>query len=190
MFKFILGVIVGSFFSFISLVAILVSDVNIDMALITNIVIAIATVVATAIHFDSIAKQRNDRIWEINKDMLLNLAHSLSLVIYASEYYSEVEYNRSFGINESPRGPKPKEGVYEAFKNDQEKVLNVYRTLMNKELISSLKSSKEKNDWISEAVEHDAIDHQEAYDASIKAYKELQNNLNDFMARISGVKNI
>ena len=190
MFNFIMGIILGTFISFVSLVFILISNIDIDMALITNIVIASATVVATAIHLDSTKKQRRDRVWEINKDMLLNLAHSLSLVINASEYYSEIEYNRQREINAPPRGRKPKEDVYENFHNNQEQVLNVYRTLMNKELILNIEASKKKNDDIFEALDHDAIDVEDAYDASIVSYKELQNNLNTFITEISGVKNI
>ena len=189
-FNFAMGIILGTFISFVLLVFILISNIDVDMALITNIVIASATVVATAIHLDSTKKQRRDRIWEINKDMLLNLAHSLSLVIHASEYYSEIEFNRQREINEPPRGRKPKEDVYENFHNNQEQVLNVYRTLMNKKLILSIEASKKKNDDIFEALDHDAIDVEDAYDASIVSYKELQNNLNTFITEISGVKNI
>ncbi|TNY94272.1 hypothetical protein CGK58_24740, partial [Vibrio parahaemolyticus] len=50
-----------------------------------NVVIAIATVIATAIHFDSQRKQRKDRIWDMNKNVLLDLAHALSEVIEATE---------------------------------------------------------------------------------------------------------
>ena len=187
MFKFILGAILGCFFSFISLLIMLVSTINIDMALITNIVIALATVVATAIHFDSIRKQRKDRIWEINKDILLNLAHSLSLVIQASEYYLELERNE---FNELPRTRKPKEDVYDNFQNNQEYAINVYRTLMSKELIDSIELAKKRNDQITDAVNHDAIEHAQAYSESLHSYEKLQNNLNTFIASMSGVKNI
>lgn len=187
MFKFILGAILGCFISFVSLVLMLVSNINIDMALITNIVIALATVVATAIHFDSIRTQRKDRIWEINKDILLNLAHSLSLVIQASEYYLELEHNE---FNELPREREPREDVYDNFKNTQEYAINVYRTLMSKELIDSIELAKQRNDQITDAVNHDAIEHAQAYSESLISYRNLQNNLNTFIVSISGVKNI
>lgn len=190
MFKFIIGAILGTFASFVILVIILVSDIEIDMALTTNIVIALATVVATAIHFDSISKQRKDRIWEINKDILLNLAHSLSLVIQASEYYLEEEESRYHEFNEAPLGRKPKAGIFEKFKDNQEYAINVYRTLMDKELITSLEIAKENNDRIVDAVNHDAINRAQAYEESLKSYKILQNKLNDFIARISGVNDI
>ena len=187
MLVFILGAISGAF---LLLVGFLVCNFKFDLALLTNVVIAAATIVATIIHLDSTIKQRKDRVWDINKDVLLNLSHSLSLVIHATEYYSELEFYRHQGINESPKSRKPKDDVYKNFNNNQEHVLNVYRTLMDKELIDSLESSKEQNELISEAVDHDAIEHYEAYDASLELYKELQNKLNMFIAKMSGVKNI
>ncbi|MCF6144304.1 MULTISPECIES: hypothetical protein [Pseudoalteromonas] len=187
MFKFIIGAILGCFISFIFLTLILVSTINFDMALVTNIVIALATVVATAIHFDSVRKQRKDRVWEINKDILLDLAHSLSLVIEASEYYLELECNE---FNELPRSRKPKEDVYENFKDNQEYAINVYRTLMSKELIDSIELAKKRNDQITDAVNYDAIGHTQAYLESLNSYKRLQDNLNTFIASISGVKYI
>ena len=190
MFNFIMGVILGTFISFVLFVIILVSNFNFDAALITNIVIASATVVATAIHFDSIRKQRIDRVWEINKDMLLSFAHSLSLVIHASEYHAEEVYNRMREIHEPPRGREPEKNVYQSFYSIQEQVLNVYRTLMDKELIDNIQSSKESNEYIHEALDHDAIDIEDAYDKSIQEYKKLQNSLNIFITRMSGVKNI
>ncbi|AIY67279.1 hypothetical protein [Pseudoalteromonas piratica] len=190
MFNFIIGAILGTFISFVLFVIILVSNFNFDGSLITNIVIASATVVATAIHFDSIRKQRRDRVWEINKDMLLSFAHSLSLVIQASEYHAEEVYNRNREINEPPKNREPEKDVYKNFYHIQEQVLNVYGTLMDKELIGNIQSSKESNEYIHEALDHDAIDIEDAYDKSIEEYKKLQNSLNTFITQLSGIKNI
>ncbi|MEZ9906353.1 hypothetical protein AB4343_16130 [Vibrio breoganii] len=190
MFKFVMGMIFGAFISFIILVLLLVSNIDIDIALITNIVIAFATVTATAIHFDSISKQRRDRVWEINKGILLNLAHSLSDVIYATEYYIEEQYTLRQDPPEEPEGPKPSKTAYNDFRKHQEIVLKVYRPLMHKQLIESLEVAKKKNNHIAELVNYDAIDYLEAYDESLGAYQALQANLNEFMADISGVRNM
>ena len=190
MFQFFMGIIIGAFLTFILLSTTLAFDLNIDISIITNIVIAFATVVATIIHFDSVSKQRKDRIWEINKDVLLDLAHCLSLVIKASEYHLDVEYERMSQYPEVSSLKKPEPDVYEKFINKQEYVLEVYRSLMDKELIDSLEKAKAKNDKITDAVNDDIFDVAEAYEESIACYKDLQTKLRSFMAKISGVRNM
>lgn len=190
MFQFSIGVTIGIFFSFILFSIMLVTDSKIDIGLITNIVIAFATVVAAIIHFDSVSKQRKDRVWEINKNVLLELAHHLSLVIKASEYYLEVEYEMMSQYPEPPNLKKPEPDVYKKFIDKQEYVLEVYRSLMDKELIDSLEKAKAKNDKITDAVNDDSYHIFEAYEESIECYKDLQTKLRYFMAKISGVNDM
>lgn len=190
MFQFLMGIIIGIFFSFIFLSVMLVANLKIDIGLITNIVIAFATMVAAIIHFDSVSKQRKDRIWEINKNVLLELAHHLSLVIKASEYYLEVEYESMSEYPEPPSIKKPEPDVYNKFIEKQEYVLEVYRSLMDKELIDSLEKAKEKHDEITSEINYDSCHVTEAYEESIACYKDLQTKLRYFMAKISGVKNM
>lgn len=187
MFQFLIGSVIGFFGGFVFFIAVLLTDITFDVVIATNLIIALATVVATIIHFSSIKQQRKDRLWDINKGILLDLAHSLSLVIQASEYYLELEHNE---FNELPHTREPKEDVYENFKNNQEYAINVYRTLMSKELIDSIELAKKRDDQITDAVNHDVIEHAQAYSESLNSYKKLQGNLNTFIASISGVKNI
>lgn len=190
MFQFSIGITIGIFLSFILFSTMLVTNVKIDVGLITNIVIAFATVVAAIIHFDSVSKQRKDRIWEINKDVLLELAHHLSLVIKATEYYLEVEYESMSPYPEAPSLKKPEPDVYKKFIDKREYALDVYRSLMDKELIDSLERAKETNDRISDAVNDDMLQVHEAYEESIECYKDLQSKLRTFMAKISGIQHM
>lgn len=66
MVKYILGLLTG----FCLTVWYLVFDLkfNFDHAFTLNLIIAAGTITATAIHFDSVRKQRKDRVWEINKE--------------------------------------------------------------------------------------------------------------------------
>ena len=190
MFQFLMGITIGTFLSFILLSIMLVANLKIDIGLITNIVIAFATVVAAIIHFDSVSKQRKDRIWEINKTVLLDLAHCLSLVIKASEYYLDVEYEKMSPHPEPTNLKKPEPDVYKNFIDKQEYVLEVYRSLMDKELIHSLEKAKAKNGKITDAVNDDTYHISEAYEESIECYKDLQTKLRYFMAEISGINNL
>lgn len=190
MFQFSIGITIGIFFSFILFSTILVTDTKIDIGLITNIVIAFATVVAAIIHFDSVSKQRRDRVWEINKNVLLELAHHLSLVIKATEYYLDAEYERMSPYPEAPSLKKPEPDVFKKFIDKQEYALDVYRSLMDKELIDSLEKAKEKDARIADAVNEDRLQVFEAYEESLACYQDLQIKLRTFMAKISGIQSM
>lgn len=189
-FQFLIGSIVGFFIAFVLFVSLLLTDVNLDVGVATNIFIALATAVATAIHYSSIQKQRKDRIWEMNKTVLLDLSHSLSLVIQASYYYQQLEYAKHKVEDESTEMDRPNPNVFKDFKEKQEYAINVYKTLMDKELISSIQKAKEVNENIDKAVNENVIDYIPAYDRSIRANKELQKKLEEFMAEMSGVNDI
>ena len=138
-----MGMLIGTFLAFILLASILIFQFQLDMMLITNIVIAFSTGTAAIIHWDSVKKQRKDRLWEINKDVLIGLAHSLSLVLKALEYYLENEQIRNHPerdeseIDEFQR-EKPEPNVFITFNLNQDYALTVYRSLMEKELIRSI----------------------------------------------------
>lgn len=164
MFKFLVGCIVGFFAGFVSLVMVLVSDAKFDMSVVTNLVIAAATVMATTIHFSSIRQQRKDRLWDINKPILLGLSKSLSAVIKASEFYLQEEYACQY-IDDAPsQKNKPGPNVYKQF--DQ------------------------LNDNIDHSVHEYDVDHISAYEASISVNEDLQKKLSFFITKMSGVNDI
>tara|TARA_R110000751_G_C13433750_1_gene441954 strand:+ start:120 stop:488 length:369 start_codon:yes stop_codon:yes gene_type:complete len=113
----------------------------------------------------------------MNKTVLLDLSHSLSLVIQASYYYQQLEYAKHKVEDESTEMDRPNPNVFKDFKEKQEYAINVYKTLMDKELINSIQKAKEVNENIDKAVNENVIDYIPAYDRSIRANKELQKNL-------------
>lgn len=144
MFQFSIGIIIGFFIAFILMSILFSSGIKYDINLMTNIIIAFATAVATCIHFDSVSKQRRDRVWEINKQALLELAHSLSQVINSEKYYLALEYASLSHEHLSPTQEKPRANVYRNFFEKQENVLQVYRSLMDRELIDAIEKVKKK----------------------------------------------
>ncbi|WP_257324053.1 hypothetical protein [Pseudoalteromonas rhizosphaerae] len=194
MFKFLVGSVVGSvvglFGGFILFVSILITDIKFDVSIATNIVIAIATVMATVIHFSSIRQQRKDRLWDINKPILLGLSKSLSSVIKASEFYLHEEYAERHMDESTNSNNAPDPNVYKDFSEKRDYALNVYKTLMDKELIEALKEAKRINDNIDHGVNEYDVDHITAYEESISTNKDLQDKLGFFIAKISGVKDI
>ncbi len=190
MFQFLIGAVVGFFVGFVFFIFLLLTDSEINIAIATNLVIAFATVVATVIHFSSIRQQRKDRLWDINKPILLDLSHSLSSVIKASEFYLQEEY-ASVHIDDSPKEiERPNTSVFKEFHEKREYALNVYKTLMSQELIDALAEAKRINDNIDHGVNEHGVDHITAYEESISTNKKLQEKLDFFIAKMSGVNDL
>jgi len=188
-FQFFIGCVVGLFAGFMLFVALIASE-QLDIAIATNTVIAIATVVATIIHFSSIKQQRKDRIWDINKPILLDLSHTLSLVIKASEFFLQCEYASNCLDDQPDDRDKPGAGVYKDFEEKQEYALNVYKALMDKELIEALANAKRISQNIDHGVTEHGIDLVTAYEQQINVYRGLQEKLDYFIAEMSGVKDL
>lgn len=156
-------------------------NVKIDLLIVTNIIIAIATVVATAIHFDSQKKQRLDRVWDINKGVLLDLTHSLSEAIEATE----IEIQNCYSYHDEQVETKPY-----VWRNLDEKInymLNVYGPLVSPNLLSAINHHRLVNREISRQVNQNDLDISEAYETMLKEHKALYEQLLSFIAKISGV---
>ena len=181
MLKIILGIIIGGTLSIGYFI--FSSNFSFDSNISVNIVIALATCTATAIHFDSTRKHRRDRVWDINKSILLDLTHALSDVIKETEISITEEHELN---------PAPRENMGYVYKTLDEKIdyaLNVYRPLMNSSLIKDLENHKSIHDIITYEVNNDEIDHLDAYTKSLIEYHNLHEKLVKFIATISGVNN-
>ncbi len=162
---------------------------NIDSNIIVNIVIASSTMIATAIHFSSTRKQRSDRIWEINKDILLKLALSLSKVIEDIEKARAYELDNMQGIaHETGATYEYNEEAYQDFTNSSFEVLNAYTPLMSNELVEAIKSLQKIDNEVRESVNDGELDYFQAYDTILPEHKKLQTMLNTFIKKISGIK--
>ena len=190
MFQLLIGGVVGFFVGFIFFISILLTTNKFDVAIATNIVIAFATMVATTIHWNSIIQKRKDRIWDMNKPVLLDLSHSLSQVIKATQFYLQQEYADRCMYDPPTIADKPTSNVYKDFKQKEEYALNVYKTLMSKDLIKALAEAKRINQNIDIGVKEYGVDHIAAYEESIDAYQNLKRKLDFFIAKISGVKDL
>ena len=184
MFKFIAGVILG-FIIAIGYLA-LSFKFGFDHQLTSNIVIAMATVTATAIHFDSVQKQRRDRVWEINKDSLINLSHAVADAIEMSSKFSDLEFNEMQNIPDNTCIEGSKE-VSDKFQKTISNSLNVYKPLLNSNLIEAIEKYQESEQRIAKSFDYDEINVFEAYDHQFAAQKELQYTVNKFIKSVSGI---
>lgn len=181
MFKFLLGALTGLFASMVFFSTLTIFNVKIDLSIVTNIIIAIATVVATVIHFDSQKKQRLDRVWDTNKGVLLDLTHSLSEAIEATE----IEIQNCYSYHDEQVETKPY-----VWSNLDEKInymLNVYGPLVNPSLLSAINHHKQVGREISRQVRQEELDTSTAYETMLYEHKTLYEQLLSFISRISGV---
>jgi len=183
-----IGLVLGVFAGFVLFCVFLVPGFEVDIALLTNVTIAVAAIFATYIHYDSTLRQRKERIWEINKTILLDLLESLAQVIRESKGALEEEIESQDPEYRSSRKSNPT--VYKEFKDKQEYGLEVYSALMDDELLGALEVAKSSEERINKAVfEDETTDIQEAYEESIQSYELLQSKLRKFVTDVSGVKN-
>lgn len=164
--------------------ALIIFNVKIDLSIITNIFIAIATIVATFIHYDSQKKQRLDRVWDMNKGVLLDLTHSLSEAIKATE----IEIQNCYSYHDEQVEIKPY-----VWKNLDEKIdymLNVYRPLVSPNLLAAINNHKQVSREISRQVFQEDEDTCTAYEKMLVEHKTLYVQLQSFIAKISGVEAI
>ncbi|MEL0613298.1 hypothetical protein [Marinomonas arenicola] len=159
---------------------------NFDHSFTLSLIIAAASITATAIHFDSTRKQRKDRIWEINKGSLIELSKALADAIDVSSKLSDREFNK---MNNIPDDTCTK-GSVEINKKFQKTIsdsLNVYKPLLNSELISAIEKYQQSEKNIGYAFEHGEFNVFEAYDHQGSAQKDLQKVVSCFIKEVAGI---
>ncbi|WP_333912585.1 hypothetical protein [Vibrio coralliirubri] len=189
MFKLSMGFILGMFFTMLSFSLIIIFNGKLDIGIWTNIVIALATCVATALHMDSQRKLRRQRVWEVNKDILLELSSVLAQVIEELNQATDYHFAKMQAIEEEidiKYEYKPQ--VYENFAKKSFDVLNVYKPLMKEELIVAIEELQAADDEISKHAENNTIIPFEAFDNLLFEYKKLQSQLNKFIKEIAGIQ--
>ncbi|BCB59385.1 hypothetical protein HaloA020_00860 [Halomonas sp. A020] len=178
MVKFLIGVIAG----FALTIWYVAFDLNyhFDSNIAVNIVIASATALATAIHFDTVKKQRKDRVWEINKGVLLTLLELVSQAIEETEFSLDHEYAHEVGHH-------PNNEIWGKLKLQANLALNVYGSLMSKELFQHIETSKAIDEQIHDEVFNEDLDHLDAHERSLENLQALQLKLREFILQMAGL---
>ena len=157
-------------------------SIQILTTLITSITIAGAAVIAAYIHYSSHKQQKSDRRWDINKDVLLELTHSLHQVNqggetaignhrYGSKHHIEVDSN-----------------VWTTLDEKISYTLNVYKPLMDDSLIDSILSYQTTHEDITAEVNFHDLDTLSAHEEMLIKGKELHGKLQEFIGEVSGIR--
>ncbi|MGB0944147.1 MAG: hypothetical protein ACPGUE_17190 [Marinomonas sp.] len=175
----------------VTLSVLVVSNLKIDLIVMTNVVIAVSTATAATaaiIHFDSIRKQRKDRIWEINKTHLLEMSKSLFNVIEITRSEMEFEFEKIQEISSE----KPKDDHSEKYKKFSESLhdlLNVYEPMLSDEIPKAIKVYLDKIESINLDYHNNRITNLfEVYDNVLFHQMELHKVLSDYIKNLAGTK--
>ncbi|XNH21380.1 hypothetical protein BCV28_02045 [Vibrio cyclitrophicus] len=180
--------IIGCFLGFALTIWYVALDLNYDLdsALAVNIAIATATIFAAAIHFDSVRKQELDRIWEINKDTLLALSKALSDVI--DETRDAIVYERVSVVQYLEEVvPSSNQKVYSRLNENLTYMLNVHKPLLPKSLLKAVARLHTQDKLITQQVNEEDLNHEEAYKSMLVNYQMVHLELNKFISKVAGV---
>lgn len=166
-----LGLIVASLYFYAT------NNADIAAGTIANSVIALCTFIALIISYFSIKSQKENRRWEINKDLLIRLATSLSDQMDQTEKFMDKEFDREQGI------PNNKEIIWnheisKKFNESLSHTVQVYGVLLNNEILEAVETYKNEENNISHAANIDEISIFEAYDSSLAVQRNLMKVLN------------
>jgi len=182
----IIGIILGTILTTAGYDLIASSDRNITIQTVTNIVIALATLVAVAINYLSIKNQKDTRRWEVNKEILVNLSTTLSDLISQTSKLADNEFNNAQGIPEEHRFT-PDNSIYKKFDRYLDHTTEVYGPVLNKQILDAISAYKKSDEGIAHGVDINEIDLFEAYDAAFGIQKKLQKILSEQIKKYASI---
>lgn len=162
------------------------SDRNLTIQTVTNIVIALATVVAVGINYLSIKNQKESRRWEVNKDVLIKVSTSLSDLMTQTSKLSDNAFNDIQGIPEEHKF-SPDKSIYSIFDKYLEHTISVYGPLLNQEIIEAIEEYKKIDSNITHAYSIGRFDIFQAYDSSYAAQEELMKTLSKSIKKYAAI---
>lgn len=179
---------------------ILMKNLNLNVGEMSNVIIAIATFVATYIHFSSAKQQkldrvydaekrRKDRLWDINKNILLELSDALHMVISAYEYTLQKDELLSSGKESEIRflGQKPSPEIYVNLEGKLKHTTRTYKGIMSDKLIKICDDLINTNHQLNIETSDGDIGVNDAIDLMLIKYRNFAIELQAFITDVSGV---
>ena len=152
------------------------------MDVLNSALVAISLFLALYIHDSSHRQQQADRRWDINKDVLLELTHSLHQVNQGTE---TAIGNHRHG---SEHHIKVDSNVWTTLDEKISYTLNVYKPLMDKALIKLIHDYQTKHNDITVEVNFHDLDTLSAHEEMLIKGKELHGKLQEFIGEVSGIR--
>jgi hypothetical protein len=186
-FWFLIGFTFGAMICYIFIQS---TTIKVDSNLVVNIFLALCAFMAILLTIMQIELQRQHRIWDINKPILLELMHLLSEVIDETEKILEENYLILSIPNAETTLRQSNLKVYDALNKKINNILSVYQPIISNDLIQQLKQYKTTCNNIVDEFNNDdfsEFDPIEGYEKQLDSSKALYMNLNNFIKKIAGV---
>ena len=137
--------------------------------------------------------QRQDRIWDMNKEVLLDLSHTLSKIIEYKSMWIDEAYAAMASQNEKDSDNNSSlddidQQIYKKMDRQINNIINVYEPLIGKKLVDNLKQFQKDEKQIDYEVFEEDLDVIEAYNRSLNTSTSLYNDLMSFIRKYSGVE--
>ena len=196
----LVGVMVG--WVTFGVIFILESTNKLDYGLITNMVIACATIVAVLVHISSLYAQERARSWEIRKnlifDLLLNVSEVLNLNaemmdldsdINSASYHEYYDKEEIFAMKDKARNVNFKwRQSKENMKNHMTTLKNVYQPILPNEVIELIGQLESNMDKLNREARQECAEFDNLVEAEWKMLNELRTKLFEFVEFASGLK--
>ena len=173
MVTFLTGILLGISLATAGVLAFDIFGEEVSYTLVPNVVIAISAVIALYIHHSSVKHQKEEREWDIRKDILIQLSATLAHLTEETRKLCE----NSYADMSQPPEEQHRDIDFSHLKSFSKKViecLHAYRPLLSKDLISALETYKIRDREIENSVDIGEYNHAEAYEELITEQEKLQ----------------
>ncbi|MGI2100852.1 hypothetical protein ACRN9O_08615 [Shewanella oncorhynchi] len=171
---------------------------TLSVGVLTNIVIALASIIAVLVHGSGLYTQERSRRWELRKGIVFGLLNALSnkLELTKEMYniYMDLQHMQEDELDEMPRLKEREKELVKSWNELSEKlnnqvrnILNVYKTVMTKEFSEYIDKYNKNISNLNMLSRQEWVEHDDLFENEIKILSELQAYLFGFVADESGL---
>jgi FtsZ-binding cell division protein ZapB len=177
----LIGVLIGV--QLTGLIVVLSKDNVFDMALLVNITISLAAIVAIIVQVFAIKLSKKEREWNIIKDIVLPLTKSISEVIEGNRLIIYAYHHDRDHTLGPYNGPLPKLEIFQELNAKIKEAIDVYSMILDKEIIDKLVELLKEINMIDEAVGFANLEDDEACNLKNDLLSKMHIQLNTLMSR-------
>ncbi|SIQ94132.1 hypothetical protein SAMN05421840_10679 [Shewanella morhuae] len=199
----LVGVMVG--WVTFGLIFILKSTNKLDYGLVTNMVIACATIVAVLVHISGLNAQERARSWEIRKNLIFDLLLNISEVLNLNDKFMNLHFSlertddyddyddydekaiSALKFEAKNVGSKWRQ-CKESMNNHMFTLKNVYKPILPNEVIELIGQLESNMDELSREARQEWAEFEYLVEAERQMLNELRTKLFEFVESASGLK--